>query len=65
MSSKLAHPTILGILLVGIVFNIVLSSLGLLGVELLDALYLTFILLTISGSLAVQMLIHYSRKVGD
>lgn len=65
MSSKLAHPTVVGTLLVGIIFNIVLSILGLLGFRLLDALYLTLILLTIIGSLAVQMLIRYSRKVGD
>lgn len=65
MINKLAHPTIIGILLVGIAFNIILSILRLLGVGLLDALYLTLILLTIICSLAVQMLIQYSRKVGD
>lgn len=65
MISKLAHPTIIGILLVGIAFNIILSILGLLGIKLVDAFYLTLILLTIIGSLAVQMLIRYSKKAGD
>lgn len=65
MINKLSHPTIIGILLVGISFNIILSILGLLGVELVDALYLTLMLLTIIGTLAVQMLIRYSRKAGD
>ncbi len=65
MIKKLTHPTIIGILLVGIAFNIILSILGLLGVELVDALYLTLMLLTIIGSLTVQMFIRYSRKVGD
>jgi hypothetical protein len=65
MINKLTHPTIIGILLVGISFNIILSILGLLGVELVDALYLTLMLLTIIGALAVQMLIRYSRKAGD
>ncbi|MCL4876215.1 MAG: hypothetical protein KJ064_06140 [Anaerolineae bacterium] len=65
MISKLAHPTIIGILLVGIAFNIILSILGLLGIKLVDAFYLTLILLTIIGSLAAQVLIYYSRKVGE
>lgn len=65
MSNKLSHPTVIGILLVGITFNIMMIILGLLGFRLLDALYLTVILLTIIGSLTVQMLLRHSRKTGD
>ncbi|MBZ0309459.1 MAG: hypothetical protein K8I82_25575 [Anaerolineae bacterium] len=64
MINKLVHPTVIGTLLVGITFNIMLIILGLLGFRLLDALYLTFILLTIIGSLTVQILLRHSRKAG-
>lgn len=65
MMKRLVHPTVIGALLVGIALNIVLSIFGLLGVGLLDALYLTLTLLAIIGSLGVQMLIRHSRKAGD
>lgn len=54
-------PSLVGLLIVGILFNIVLCSLGLLGFTLLDALWLTASLLTIIGAAVVQHLIQQER----
>jgi len=56
------HPTFVGALMVGIAFNLLLSLLGALGFALLDALYLTAVLLTIIGAVGVQCLITRSRR---
>jgi hypothetical protein len=58
----LQHPTFIGALMVGIVFNLLLGLLGALGFELLEALYLTAVLLTIIGAVGVQFLITRSRR---
>lgn len=55
------HPVFIGAVLIGICFNIVLGILGLLGLALLDALWITAALLTIIGAVLVQHLIQ-SRK---
>jgi hypothetical protein len=56
------HPSVIGVLLVGIAFNAMLGILGLLGFELLDALYLASTFLTIIGAVAVQYLSERSGK---
>jgi len=57
------HPSFIGVLIVGIVFNLVLGILGLLGFALLDALWITAALLTIIGAGLVQEFIQ-RRKDG-
>lgn len=52
----------IGLVMVGISFNVVLTVLGLLGFELVEALYLTITLLTIAGAIVVQHLIQHHRK---
>lgn len=54
-------PSLVGLLVVGILFNIVLGSLGLLGFTLLDALWVTASLLTIIGAAVVQHFIQQER----
>jgi hypothetical protein len=58
------HPAFIGVLLVGICFNIVFGILGLLGFALLDALWITAALLTIVGSALVQHMIQKKRGEG-
>jgi hypothetical protein len=58
----LQHPSFIGALMVGIIFNVLLSLLGALGFKLLGALYLTATLLTIIGAVGVQFLITRSRR---
>lgn len=58
------QPSFVGALIVGIVFNIVLGILGLLGFALLDALWITSALLTIVSAGIVQHLIQ-SQKDGN
>lgn len=55
-------PVFIGVVMVGIVFNIVLGILGLLGFTLLDALWITASLLTIVGAVVVQ---HFIRQERD
>ncbi|KAB2902481.1 MAG: hypothetical protein F9K27_16690 [Anaerolineae bacterium] len=54
-------PSLVGLLVVGILFNIVLGILGLLGFTLLDALWVTASLLTIIGAAVVQHFIQQER----
>lgn len=58
------HPSFIGALIVGIVFNLVLGILGLLGFALLDALWITSALLTIIGAGIVQHLIQTRKDEG-
>ena len=60
--SKLHQPACVGALIVGISFNVVLGLLGVMGMSLTDALYLTVMILTMSGSAVVQVLLHRSGK---
>lgn len=53
--------SLVGLLVVGILFNIVLGILGLLGFTLLDALWITASLLTIAGAVVVQHFIQQER----
>lgn len=55
-------PTFIGIVILGIIFNLVLGILGLLGFALLDALWMTASLLTIIGAALVQYLIESRQK---
>lgn len=57
----LDSPVFIGVVIVGIVFNIVLGILGLLGFTLLDALWVTASLLTIVGAAMVQHFIQQER----
>lgn len=54
-------PTLVGLLMVGILFNSGLCILGLLGFTLLDALWMTASLLTIGGAVTVQHFIQQAR----
>ncbi len=56
------HPAIIGAVVIGICFNLVLCTLGLLGFPLLDALWITSALLTIVGAAVVQHLIASRRE---
>ena len=55
------YSSIVGILATGIVFNLILSILGNFGVTLLDALYITLLLLAIIGTCSVMILNRWRR----
>lgn len=63
--SRLHHPACVGALTIGICFNAMLGILGILGIPLVDAFYLTILILTIIGAAAVQMVLRRNRKAGD
>lgn len=59
---RLSQPYLIGLLVVGIVFNCLLMALGWLGFAFLDALWITAALLTIIGAAVVQGWIEQQRK---
>lgn len=59
---RLHHPSFIGAMVVGILFNVVLGVLGMIGFELIDAMYLTTTLLTIVFAVGVHYLIQGSRS---
>ena len=65
MMQRLSQPQLIGLLLVGIVFNFVLGILGWLGFALLDALWITAALLTIIGAAVVQGWIEQQGQQGE
>jgi hypothetical protein len=57
----LQHPAIIGALVIGIAFNILLSLLGLLGYSFWEALYLVATSLIVGSFLGMRWLI---RRIG-
>jgi hypothetical protein len=61
----LQHPAIVGALVIGIAFNILLSLLGLLGFSFWEALYLASASFIVGGFFGVRRLIRRTGKQAE
>ncbi|MBL1138011.1 MAG: hypothetical protein D8M56_22135 [Chloroflexi bacterium] len=61
---QMHHPTCVGVLIMGIAFNVTLSLLGIAGMPLTDALYLAAIVVILFCSATVHLLLRRNRKDG-
>ncbi|MBZ0315283.1 MAG: hypothetical protein K8L91_02610 [Anaerolineae bacterium] len=61
---QMHHPACVGALITGITFNVTLSLLGMVGMPVVDALYLAAVVVILIFSATVHLLLRRNRKDG-